>query len=278
MWRSHNFFLKPLCIALCASVLTGCAMLGNSDEKPAPKTPTAVAPSVPASSAPTAKRVTPPIPTATVRPIEKVAEQKAPVKTPENAPAKTEKSWWNVLGGDEKATATPAKSAAAASNAVSVDPAWLDKTEKDLKTAVQGSQFTVERRGAVLAVIAPADKSFNKDRPQMLLPIALKPITQVAKQMAGDPNTVVLVAGHSDNQGAVDANRKLTEERALSVGAIFRLSGLKNERLVLMGFGADKPRASNADQTGRAANRRVEMLVTQRAAAALLAQSQSKAQ
>lgn len=184
-----------------------------------------------------------------------------------------------TVGGDDKTTAKNGTTAAAAAPAKSlVDAAWLDNMEKNLKTAVAGSNFTVERRGDVLAVIAPADTAFNKDRPQMLLPIALRPITQVAKQMAGDPNTVVLVAGHSDNQGSAAADRKLTEDRALSVGAIFRLSGLKNERLVLMGFGADKPRASNADQTGRAANRRVEMLVTQRAAAALLAQSQSKAQ
>src|SRR3546814_11762629 len=51
-------------------------------------------------------------------------------------------------------------------------------------------------------------------------------------------------------------------ERAQSVAAIFRLSGLQRDRLMLRGMGSVAPRAANDSVEGRALNRRVELLVT----------------
>jgi hypothetical protein len=45
------------------------------------------------------------------------------------------------------------------------------------------------------------------------------------------------------------------------VAAIFRLSGLQRDRLMLRGMGGDAPRAANDSVEGRALNRRVELLV-----------------
>jgi len=72
----------------------------------------------------------------------------------------------------------------------------------------------------------------------------------------------VLVLGHSDTSGAAPANVKLRQERAQSVAAIFRLSGLQRDRLMLRGMGSVAPRAANDSVEGRALNRRVELLVT----------------
>ncbi len=55
---------------------------------------------------------------------------------------------------------------------------------------------------------------------------------------------------------------KLSQERAQSVAAIFRLSGLQRDRLMLRGMGGEAPRAANDSVEGRALNRRVELLVT----------------
>jgi hypothetical protein len=55
---------------------------------------------------------------------------------------------------------------------------------------------------------------------------------------------------------------KLSHERAQSVAAIFRLSGLQRDRLMLRGMGGEAPRAANDSNEGRALNRRVELLVT----------------
>ena len=88
----------------------------------------------------------------------------------------------------------------------------------------------------------------------------------------------MLVLGHADTSGATAANQKLSLERAASVSAIFRLSGLQRDRLTLQGMGSVMPRAANDSAEGRALNRRVEMLLTpQNTMVALLAKYQQAA-
>ncbi|MCL7462048.1 OmpA family protein [Pseudomonas sp. NW5] len=183
-----------------------------------------------------------------------------------------------ALSGD-KAREVSQKKAPATSKtlakAPAVDKAWLDAAEQRVRKALTGSAFSVERRGEALAIIAPADRAFNPDRPAMLLPVSLRPLTQVAKLAAADPESAVLIVGHADSRGDAAANRLLSLERARSMAAIFRLSGLPGERLVMRGAGADQPRASNANAAGRAQNRRVELLLTMRSGLpTLLAQQQ----
>jgi outer membrane protein OmpA-like peptidoglycan-associated protein len=186
-------------------------------------------------------------------------EVKPEVKPVVVAKAETESGskWWWPFGGSEQS----------ASKAVPMpDPkvtqAWLDDYEPRLREAVKDSNLQLERRENVLVVTAPVEGSFNPDRPAMLLPVTLGPFTRVAKILEADPKTAVLILGHSDTSGAAPANVKLSQERAQSVAAIFRLSGLQRDRLMLRGLGGDAPRAANDSVQGRALNRRVELLVT----------------
>jgi len=154
-----------------------------------------------------------------------------------------------------------------------VDSAWLDDYEPRLREALADSRFEVERRDGLLVVTAPVDSSFNPDRPGMLLPVTLGPITRVAKLVEKDDKTSVVVLGHADSTGSDEINRTVSRERAGAVAAIFRLSGLKHDRLRIRGVGSDKPRAANDSQEGRALNRRVEMvLAPQTTMLALVAQ------
>ena len=144
---------------------------------------------------------------------------------------------------------------------VKVDLAWLDDYEPRLRDALKDSRFELERREGVLVVTAPVDASFNPDRPGMLLPATLGPITRVAKLVEGDDKTAVIVLGHADSTGSIEINRTISRQRAGAVAAIFRLSGLKHDRLRIRGVGSDMPRASNEHEEGRALNRRVEMML-----------------
>lgn len=143
-----------------------------------------------------------------------------------------------------------------------IDSAWLDDYEPRLRDALKDSRFELERRDGVLVVTAPVDASFNPDRPGMLLPVTLGPISRVAKLVEGDMKTAVMVLGHADSTGSVEVNRDISRKRAGAVAAIFRLSGLKHDRLRIRGLGSDMPRASNESEEGRALNRRVEMVLT----------------
>ena len=196
-----------------------------------------------------------------------LGQQKAEVPAKPEKSVSASQSWW-PFGGDKKTKQTKV-----AKVDTKATQAWLDQYEPRLREAVKGSKLEVERRENVLVVTLPVDPSYNPDRPSMLLPITLGPITKVAKLVEGDTKTAVLVLGHADSSGKDEANRKLSQERAQSVAAIFRLSGLQHDRLSLKGLGSDMPRAANDSQQGRSLNRRVEMILTpQETLVALLAQ------
>lgn len=188
-------------------------------------------------------------------------EVKSVVKPVALAKAKAEtdsgSKWYWPFGGSEQSAAK-----AMPMPDPKVTQAWLDDYEPRLREAVKGSNMQLERRENVLVVTAPVEGSFNPDRPAMLLPVTLGPFTRVAKILEADPKTAVLILGHSDTSGAAPANIKLSQERAQAVAAIFRLSGLQRDRLMLRGLGGDAPRAANDSVQGRALNRRVELLVT----------------
>lgn len=154
------------------------------------------------------------------------------------------------------------QSVAAAMPDPKVTQAWLDDYEPRVREAIKDSHFELERRENLLVVTAPVQGTFNPDRPFMLLPVTLGPISRVAKLLEKDQSVAVFVLGHADTSGAAAANRELSHERARAFTAIFRLSGLKQNRLMVKGMGSDMPRAANDSVEGRALNRRVEILLT----------------
>jgi outer membrane protein OmpA-like peptidoglycan-associated protein len=143
-----------------------------------------------------------------------------------------------------------------------VTQAWLDDYEPRVREAIKGSAFELERRENLLVVTAPVQSSFNPDRPHMMLPSTLGPLSRMAKLLESDEKIGVLVLGHADSSGADDLNRELSHQRARAFTSIFRLSGLKQNRLMVKGLGSDMPRAANDSVEGRALNRRVEILLT----------------
>jgi outer membrane protein OmpA-like peptidoglycan-associated protein len=173
------------------------------------------------------------------------------------AKSETDSKWWWPFGSADKAAP-----AAAPKIDPKVTQAWLDEYEPRLRLAIKDSPFELERREDLLVITAPVDSSFNPDRPAMLLPVTLGPITRLAKIVEGDQKTAVLVLGHADTTGAAAANQKISQERAQSIAAIFRLSGLERNRLSLRGMGAVMPRAANDSAEGRKLNRRVEIMMT----------------
>ncbi len=66
------------------------------------------------------------------------------------------------------------------------------------------------------------------------------------------------VAGFSDNLGSESANLELSKERADAVRAFLVKAGVPADALVAQGYGNVRPVASNATESGRFANRRIE--------------------
>ncbi len=88
-------------------------------------------------------------------------------------------------------------------------------------------------------------------------------IKELADFLALYPNTSVAIEGHTDSSGAAAYNKQLSQKRAEAVAAILvDTHSVKNSRLTPVGYGEERPVASNDTVDGRAANRRVTAVVS----------------
>ena len=73
------------------------------------------------------------------------------------------------------------------------------------------------------------------------------------------PNSRFRIEGHTDSVGKRDKNILLSQNRADAVKIYLIQGGVDQSRLESIGYGPDKPIASNKNKKGRALNRRVEI-------------------
>jgi outer membrane protein OmpA-like peptidoglycan-associated protein len=71
----------------------------------------------------------------------------------------------------------------------------------------------------------------------------------------------VVVAGHTDNQGAFDYNVGLSQRRAQAVTRALVAAGVSAARLTAFGAGMSSPVATNGTSEGQGRNRRVEIVL-----------------
>jgi OmpA-OmpF porin, OOP family len=104
--------------------------------------------------------------------------------------------------------------------------------------------------------------NFDVDK-ATLRPDAQPILAEINKLLTTDAALKLSIEGHTDSTGTEERNRELSAQRARSVlGALVGL-GIDPARLASKGFGHDKPIADNADEAGRAKNRRVELVKVQ---------------
>ena len=92
------------------------------------------------------------------------------------------------------------------------------------------------------------------------IPAGYRPVLDsLATRLAAAPSLVVEIQGHADSTGGRRANLALSRARATAVRGYLLARGVAPERVIAMGFGADRPIADNQTGAGRALNRRVEL-------------------
>jgi len=95
-----------------------------------------------------------------------------------------------------------------------------------------------------------------------LLPTAQLKLNEVATALTEqDPDSTMVVEGHTDSQGKPDFNQKLSQARAQSVRDYLVSRGIASDRISAEGFGPTRTVGDNATAEGRANNRRVEIVV-----------------
>ncbi|RKX98097.1 MAG: hypothetical protein DRZ90_03980 [Spirochaetes bacterium] len=76
------------------------------------------------------------------------------------------------------------------------------------------------------------------------------------------PGRDILITGHTAHFGTEQGRKTLSEERAAAVAAVLFPDGRRGPgKLYIRGAGSDEPTASEGSEAGRAANRRVEILI-----------------
>lgn len=87
-------------------------------------------------------------------------------------------------------------------------------------------------------------------------------LNKIKKAINIFPNARVQVSGHTDATGQDNTNRLLSSERAEKVMKfLIEIGGFSAAQLTAQGYGESRPVASNKTREGRAANRRVEILI-----------------
>lgn len=102
---------------------------------------------------------------------------------------------------------------------------------------------------------------FDTDR-ATLKPESGPTLAEMAKFLETNGKARVFIVGHTDMQGPLDRNERLSRERAASVvAALADRHGIAKDRMTPAGVGPLAPVAANEADAGRAKNRRVEMVL-----------------
>jgi len=134
----------------------------------------------------------------------------------------------------------------------------MDKQAAEIKTAIPNAEVTREGEG----IIVKFDNGILFDFDSANLKADAK---ESVKSLAGSlnqyPDTEIKIIGHTDNTGTETYNMALSEKRAAAVKAFAVAQGVPTSRLTTLGKGFSEPIADNSTDAGRAANRRVEVVI-----------------
>jgi len=136
--------------------------------------------------------------------------------------------------------------------------AYQDRQEAALRQRMAGTGVQVNREGDNITLNMPGNITFAFNSSN-LDPQFYPVLDGVAQTLTEYNQTVVEVAGHTDNVGSDAYNQTLSVQRANSVANYLMGKGLTQQRFIVTGAGESRPIASNDTEAGRAANRRVEI-------------------
>jgi len=134
----------------------------------------------------------------------------------------------------------------------------MDRQAAEIKQTVPGA--TVERQGEGILVKFDSGILFDVDK-TALKSAAQTNLTNLATSLTNNPQTNILIVGHTDNTGSASHNQDLSVRRAEAVKAYIGTHGVSGSRLTTTGKGFNEPIADNSTEAGRSQNRRVEIVI-----------------
>ena len=135
---------------------------------------------------------------------------------------------------------------------------YMDRQEMLLRQKLEGTGVRVVREGNNIRLVMPGNITFGVDRHE-IRPEFYSTLESVALVLKEFTKTNIRISGHTDSTGSDSYNQTLSEQRANSVGQYLVSQGVMSGRVIAQGYGERYPIASNDNEAGRQANRRVEL-------------------
>ena len=135
---------------------------------------------------------------------------------------------------------------------------YMDQQEAELRAQLQGTGVSVTRIGDQIILNMPSNITFATGS-SVVSPQFQSTLVSVGLVLQKYDKTLVDVVGHTDSTGDAQSNLTLSLDRAKSVATVIATNGVDSRRLYIDGRGENEPIASNATDSGRAQNRRVEI-------------------
>ncbi len=163
-------------------------------------------------------------------------------------------------GAEQRVAADQARGEANVANQAAASSA---QQVTELQSQVAALQAKPTDRGLVLTL---GDALFGSGRAD-LQPGAGGHLGRLVAFLNRYPDRTVVIEGYTDSVGNDDYNQGLSERRAGAVRSYLVERGVSSARLTSSGKGASEPVASNETASGRQQNRRVEVIISDPAAA-----------
>ena len=166
-------------------------------------------------------------------------------------------------GGTGSST-SPAWAAEAAMN-----PAYADRTPRAASStspppSTPLHDATVEACRVALTSAAQAAKVYFANSSFEIAAGSQGTLREIAAIVKNCGDVVLEVGGHTDNTGAPDFNKTLSQLRAKVAVHFLIREGVDPAKLKAIGYGQQNPITTNDTAEGRSLNRRIEFLVTRR--------------
>ena len=137
---------------------------------------------------------------------------------------------------------------------------YQDKQESKLRRELQNTGVSVTRRGDEIILNMPSNITFASGE-SSIKPEFYRVLNSVALVLKEYDRTLVDVYGHTDSDGSDQFNQQLSERRGVSVAQYLVQQGNRQGRFQVIGYGEERPIASNASFDGKSRNRRVEIKI-----------------
>ncbi len=165
-----------------------------------------------------------------------------------------------IIGNKNKNTALGAILGAAVGGTVGVViGSKMDKQAKKLEEDL-GTAATVERVGEGIKLTFNSQLLFDFGKTD-LKESNKNDLQKFAEVLKQNPDTELLIVGHTDDVGSYAFNQTLSEKRASAVSSYLAALNVGYSRLKTQGKGENQPSVSNSTEESRSQNRRVEIAI-----------------